>query len=154
MSSFVIFLIVQDSIHPPSSIFVVYLDHSQGVLDGLYCFAIFGCDWYSSFHKTNVSMFGMFGLKMPIHTSKSGAFIHGMESSINKTRERHILTWVRVVWAIKCESAITGLTCSSVLQNKLLLYSPICPEHPAHWQICTKYHVEIGVADVIICANF
>jgi len=43
-----------------------------GVIIGLYPFAKFGCDRYTSFDNTNVSIFVMFDLKTPIHDPKIG----------------------------------------------------------------------------------
>jgi len=45
------------------------LDHS-----GLYHFAKFGYDRCSSFYNMNISIFGAFGWKMPIHAPRIGDF--------------------------------------------------------------------------------
>jgi len=44
-----------------------YLEHSQRVLGGLCHCAKFGCTRCGSFDNMNVSIFGMFGWKTPIH---------------------------------------------------------------------------------------
>jgi len=48
-----------------------YLDHQQWVF---YHSAKFGYDWCSSFYNMNISIFGLFGWKMPIHAPKIGVF--------------------------------------------------------------------------------
>jgi len=61
--------IFQDGGHPPSwNLFWAYLDHPQWVLRGLYHCAKFGYDRCSSFYNMNISIFGTFGWKMPVHT--------------------------------------------------------------------------------------
>jgi len=53
--------------------FEAYLDYSRWVLGGLYHSAKkFGYDRYSSFYNMNISIFGTFGWKMPIHAPKIG----------------------------------------------------------------------------------
>ena len=47
--------------------FGAYLDHTQWVLWGLYHSAKFGYDRCSSFYNMNISIFGTFGWKIPIH---------------------------------------------------------------------------------------
>jgi len=44
-----------------------YLDHLLRALDGLYHYAKFGYDRCCSFDNMNVSVFGVFGWKTPIH---------------------------------------------------------------------------------------
>ena len=62
----------------PSAIldlFGAYLDHPQRVLGGLYHSAKFGYDrCSSSFYNMNISIFGTFGWKIPIHAPKIGVF--------------------------------------------------------------------------------
>jgi len=61
----------------PSAIldlFGAYLDHQQWVFWGLYHSAKFGYDRCSSFYNMNISIFGPFGWKMPIHAPKIGVF--------------------------------------------------------------------------------
>jgi len=61
----------------PSAIldlFGAYLDHPQWVLGGLYHSAKFGYDGCSSFYNINISIFGPFGWKIPIHAPKIGVF--------------------------------------------------------------------------------
>jgi len=53
-------------------LFGAYLDHQ--VLGGLYHSAKFGYDRCSSFYNMNISLFGAFGWKMPIHVPKIGVF--------------------------------------------------------------------------------
>jgi len=48
------------------------LDHLRWVLMGLYHCAKFGYDLCSSFYNMNISIFGPFGWKMPIHATKIG----------------------------------------------------------------------------------
>jgi len=72
----------QDGSHPPSwtrwrpsnvlDLFRAYLNHAQRVLGGLYHSAKFGYDRCSSFDNMNVSIFGTFGWKTPIHAQKFG----------------------------------------------------------------------------------
>jgi len=50
----------------------IHLDHTQRVLGGVYHCAKFGYDRCSSFDNMNVSIFGAFGWKEPIHASKIG----------------------------------------------------------------------------------
>ena len=47
---------------------------SKWVLVGLCYSAKFGYDWCSSFYNMNISIFGTFGWKMPIHALKIGVF--------------------------------------------------------------------------------
>jgi len=63
----------------PSAIldlFGAYLDHPQWVLVGLYHCAKFGYDRCSSFYNMNISIFGTFGWKMPIHAPQIGVSEH------------------------------------------------------------------------------
>jgi len=55
-------------------LFGAYLDNPQWVLQGLYHSAMFGYDWCSSFYNMNISIFGTFGWKIPIHAPKIGGF--------------------------------------------------------------------------------
>jgi len=58
----------------PSAIlelFEIYLDNPRRVLDGLYHCAKLGYDWCRSCDNMNVSIFGTFGWKKPIHTPKN-----------------------------------------------------------------------------------
>jgi len=100
----------------PSAIldlFGAYLDHPQWVLRGLYHSAKFGYDRWSSFYNMNTSIFGGFGWKMPIYTSKIGVF--GQFDPLNglqyQPKPKTHLTWVCVIWAIKHENVVNGLTC-------------------------------------------
>jgi len=71
------FSIFQDGGRPPSWIclgHISYLDHQQWVFLGLYHSAKFCYDRCSSFYNMNISIFGPFGWKMPIHTHKIGVF--------------------------------------------------------------------------------
>jgi len=104
----------------PSAIldlFGVYMDHSQWVTGGLYHSTKFGYDRYSSFYNMNISIFGTFGWKMPIHTLKIGVFgqfdpLNGLQ--YEPKQKRHTFAWVRVIWAIKRENVVSGLTCRCV----------------------------------------
>jgi len=61
----------------PSAIldlFGVHLDHQQWVFGGLYHSEKFGYDRCNSFYNMNISIFGPFGWKMPIHAAKVGVF--------------------------------------------------------------------------------
>ena len=51
-----------------------HLDHPQRVLGGVYHCAKFGYDRCSSFGNMNVSIFGTFGWKKPIHAPKIGVW--------------------------------------------------------------------------------
>jgi len=51
-----------------------YLDNPQWVLGGHYHSAKFGYDRCSSFYNMNISIFGTFGWKIPIHAPKIGVF--------------------------------------------------------------------------------
>jgi len=69
--------ILDFSIRRPSAIldlFGAYLDDQQWVFWGLYHSAKFGYDRRSSFYYMNISIFGPFGWKMPIHAPKNGFF--------------------------------------------------------------------------------
>jgi len=55
-------------------LFGAYLDDQQRVFGGLYHSANFGYDRCSSFYNVNISIFGPFGWKMPIHAPKIGVF--------------------------------------------------------------------------------
>jgi len=108
------------SIWRPSAIldwFGAYLDHPQWALGGLYCSAKFGFDRCSSFYNMNISIFGTFGWKILSHTPKIGVF--GQFDPINGIQyqpkpKRHTLAWVRVIWAIKSENMVSGLTCRCI----------------------------------------
>jgi len=94
-----------------------YLDHPQWVLKGLYNSTKFGYDQCSSFYNMNISIFGAFGWKMPIHTPKIGPpklgfwgnLIHWMGCNITQSQKRHTIAWVRVIWAVKRENVVSGL---------------------------------------------
>jgi len=104
----------------PSAIldyFEAHLDHLRWVLIGLYHCAKFGYDWCSSFYNMNILIFDTFGRKIPIHAPKIGVlgqFIPKMGCNINESHKRHILASVRVIWAIKRENVVSGLTCMCV----------------------------------------
>jgi len=49
-------------------------DHHRRVLSGVYHYAKFGCDRCNSFDHMNVSLFGAFGWKKPIHALKIGVW--------------------------------------------------------------------------------
>jgi len=53
-------------------LFGAYLDNPHWVLMGLYHSAKFGYDRWSSFYNMNISIFGTFGWKIPIHAPKIG----------------------------------------------------------------------------------
>jgi len=80
----------------PSAIldlFGTYFDHPQWVLMGLYHSAKFGYDWCSSFYNMNISIFDVFGWRMPIHAPKIGFFgqfdpINGLQYQ-PKPKEAH-----------------------------------------------------------------
>jgi len=55
-------------------LFGTYLDDQQRVFGGLYDSAKFGYDLCSSFYNMNISIFGPFGWKMPIHAPKNWGF--------------------------------------------------------------------------------
>jgi len=110
----------------PSTIldlFGAYLDHPQWVLLGLYHSAKFGYDQCSIFYndiwwiKMNIYKhfnIGAFGWKTPIHTPKIGVF--GQFDSLNglqyqRKPKRHTLAWFLVIWTIKRENVVSGLTC-------------------------------------------
>ena len=46
-----------------------------------------------------------------------GNLIPKMGSNINESQKRHILASVRVIWAIKRENVVSGLTCSCLLKK-------------------------------------
>jgi len=94
-----------------------YLDHQQWVFGGLYHSAKFGYDRCRTFYNMNISIFGIFGWKMIIHAPKIGFFgqfdpLNGLQ--YQPKQKRHILTWVHVIWAIKCVNLASGLTCRCV----------------------------------------
>jgi len=100
----------------PSAIldlFEAYLDHPQRVIGGLYHSAKFGYDWCSSFYNMNILTFGTFGRKMPIHAPKIVVLGHfdpldGLK--YQPKLKRHTLAWVHLIWAIKRENVVNGLT--------------------------------------------
>jgi len=104
----------------PSAIFDLfwaYLDHPLLVLGGLYHSAKFGYDRCSSFYNVNISIFGTFGWKIPIHAPKIGVFgqfypLNGLQ--YKPKPKRHTLVWVRVISAIKRENVVSGLTCRCI----------------------------------------
>ena len=58
---------------------------------------------------------------MPIHAPKIGVLGQfGPQNGVQYQRkpERHTLAWVRVIWAIKREIVVNGLTCISELLKK------------------------------------
>jgi len=61
----------------------------------------------------NISIFGLFGWKMPIHAPKIGV-LGQFDPLINPRQKRHILAWVRVIWAVKCVNLASSLTCRCV----------------------------------------
>jgi len=70
--------------------------------------------WGSSFYNMKISIFDAFGWKMPIHAPKIGFLgnlIPKMGCNINESQKRHALAWVCVIWAIKRENVVNGLTC-------------------------------------------
>jgi len=84
---------------------------------GLYQSAKFGDDRCSSFYNMNISIFGPFGWKMPIHAPKIVFF--GQFDPLNGLQyqpkpKRYILAWVCVIWAIKRVYLASGLTCRCV----------------------------------------
>ena len=90
----------------------------------------------------------------------SGDFTPKMRSNVNETPNRHILAWVRVVWAIKRENPSSRLTCRwvhekrvGINKKKFRYISPVCPEAPRR-RICTKFGAAAGAADVITCTKF
>jgi len=101
----------------PSAIldsFGACLDHPQWEIVGLYHSAKFGYDRCNNFYNMNISIFGTFGWKMPIHAPKIGVFgnlIPQMGCNINQSQKRHTTAWVHVIWAIKCENVVSSLTC-------------------------------------------
>jgi len=76
---------------------------------GLYHSAKFGYDRCRSLYNMNISIFGTFGWKMPIHAPKFGVL--GNLIQYQPKPKRHTLAWVRVIWAIKRENVLSGLTC-------------------------------------------
>jgi len=81
---------------------------------GLCHSAKFGYDPFSSFYNMNISIFDTFGWKTPIHALKIGGF--GQVDPLNGLQyqpkpKRHTLAWVPVIWAIKRENVVNGLTC-------------------------------------------
>jgi len=91
----------------PSAIlylFWAYLDHPQWVLEGFYHSAKFGYDRCSSFYNMNISIFGTFGWKMPIHAPKIGVLgqfvpLNGLQYQL-KLKRHTLACIVRVIWAI------------------------------------------------------
>jgi len=55
-------------------LFGAYLDHPHRVLGGSHHSSKFGYDQCNSFYNMNVSIFDMFGWKMPIHAPKIGVW--------------------------------------------------------------------------------
>jgi len=103
----------------PSAIldsFESHLDYPQWVLGGLYHSAKFGYDQCSSFYNMNISIFGMFGWKMPIHAPKIvfWAIWSPKWAAISTEAKKALPAWVRVIWAIKLENVVSGLTCRCV----------------------------------------
>jgi len=120
-------------------LFGAYLDNQQWVFWGLYYSAKFGYDRWSSFYNMSLSIFGPFGWKMPIHAPKivffGGQFdpLNGLQYQLKP--RRHTLAWVRVIWAIKHENVVSGLTCRCIAwkrginkKRNIVNISPTCPE--------------------------
>jgi len=85
--------------------FGAHLDYPRWVLVGLYHSAKSGYDRCSSLCNMNISIFGAFGWKMPIHAPKIvffGAICSPKWAVISPKPKRY--TWVRVIWAIKREN--------------------------------------------------
>ena len=77
-------------------LFGVHLDNPHEYL-GLCHSAKFRNDRCSSFYNMNISIFGTFGWKMPIHAPKIGVFgnlIPQMGCNINQSQKRHTIAWV------------------------------------------------------------
>ena len=80
----------------------------------------------------------MFGLKMPIHSSKVGVFrrfdpLYGVQYQQNP--KWHVFVWVRIVWAVKRENLLMGLTCRWIYEkgiNKKLVIFYAFAQKP-HW---------------------
>ena len=87
----------------PSAIFDLFgahLDHPQRVIWGPYQCAKFGYDRCSNFDNMNVSIFGAFGWKKPIHAPKMGVL--GQFDPLNKLQyhskpKSHTLARVSVI---------------------------------------------------------
>ena len=81
-----------------------------------------------------------------------------MGSNIKETPKRHTLARVRVVWAIKRENPLTGLTCMWLPENKAYIKKLFVIFHPfakqPHGRICTKFGTAAGTADEITCTKF
>jgi len=96
---------------PPSWIsFGAYLDHSQWVLVGHCHSAKFGYDRCSSFYNMNISIFDAFGYSRPKNWG-FGAIWSPKWGQYQRKPKRHTLAWVRIIWAIKRENVVNGLTC-------------------------------------------
>jgi len=110
---------------------------TKGIWWSLSC-AKFGWNRCSSFDNMHVFRYCKFGLKTPIHAPKIGVFerfypLNGEQ--YQRKPKRHILAWVRVVWAIMRENPLTRLTCRWVpkrgINKKNFSYmSPIHQEAP------------------------
>jgi len=94
----------------PSAIldlFGAYLDHSQWVLEGIYHSAKFGYWGFGQFDPIN------------------GLQYHEIE-------KRHTLAWVRIIWAIKRENVVSGLTSRWVIFH-LFAQMPPMDGFPPHF---------------------
>jgi len=116
-----IFLIFHDGGRPPSWIRLRHIWSTHGECLGVYHSAKVGYDQCSSFYNMNISIFGTFDWKMPINAPKIGVF--GQFDPINGLKyqpkpKRHTRAWIRVIWAIKRENVVSGLTCRCVALKK------------------------------------
>jgi len=103
-------------------LFGAYLDHPWRVLGCLYHCAKFGCNRCSSFENMKVRIFACLAWKRLFVPQKSGFwrnFTHKMNNSINENQKKDILAQVHIIWAVKHENLLTGLTCRWVPKKKV-----------------------------------
>jgi len=141
-------------------LFGAYLDHQHKVLEGLYHSAKFSYDRCSSFDNMNVSTFGTFVWKTPIHAPKIGVFmlfdpLHGLQYQ-RKPKKAHpcvsshhlchqVWKFWWVIWPV-CELLIKRYFKNLGLYFTYLLRSP-------HGRISAKFCAAVEV-DVITYDNF
>ena len=110
-----------------------HFNHPRWVLGDLYHYAKLGYNRCSSFDNMNVSIFGGFGWKTPIHAPKIvvfGLFDTLMGCNINESQKRHTLAWVRIIWAMNHEIWWAVWPVGELLIKMFGYITPMCPEAP------------------------
>ena len=121
---------------------------------GLYHSAKFGYDRCSSFYNMNISIFGTFGWKIPIHApiwaiwSPKSAAISTKAKKGTSLRESASFEPLSVkMWSVVCLKR--GIN----KKRNIVNISPICPKAP-YGRISTKFFTAVEVMDLITCNKF